>query len=63
MACAGNAAEMCGAGNRMSVYSNQTLQTFAPAVAQKTDLPGSWTYKGCITSVIYLYFHCDHAHR
>jgi hypothetical protein len=51
MPCGGNTAEMCGAGNRMSVYSNQTLQTFAPPVAQTTGLPGSWTYQGCITCV------------
>jgi WSC domain len=49
MACGGNAAEICGAGNRMSVYSNQTLQVFAPAVPQTSGLPGSWTYQGCIT--------------
>ena len=40
---------MCGAGNRMSIYSNSTLKIYQPPVSQKTDLPGSWTYQGCIS--------------
>lgn len=47
MACSGNAAEKCGAGNRLSIYSNSTLTTYQPAAVQKTGLPGSWTYDGC----------------
>ena len=47
MACAGNANEMCGAGNRLSVYSNATITTYQPAVPQTSGLPGSWTYDGC----------------
>ena len=47
MACGGNAKEKCGAGNRLSVYSNATITTYAPAVAQTSGLPGSWTYDGC----------------
>lgn len=47
MPCGGNAKEMCGAGNRLSVYSNGTITTYQPAVAQTSDLPGSWTYDGC----------------
>ena len=47
MACGGNANEKCGAGNRLSVYSNGTLTTYQPAVAQTSGLPGSWTYDGC----------------
>ena len=47
--CSGNANEICGAGNRMSVYSNATLQIFQPPTAQTTNLPGDWTYVGCIS--------------
>ncbi|KAE8445874.1 hypothetical protein EG329_012797 [Mollisiaceae sp. DMI_Dod_QoI] len=48
-ACGGNSAEMCGGGNRMSIYSNQTTLTVqgVPAV-QNTSLPGSWKYQGCL---------------
>ena len=49
MACSGNAAEMCGAGNRMSIYSKGPLTVLQPAAVQTTGLPGSWTYQGCIT--------------
>lgn len=48
MPCAGDTSEYCGAGNRMSVYSNSTLQVYYPPVSQKTGLPGSWTYQGCL---------------
>lgn len=47
MPCGGNAKEMCGAGNRLSTYSNATLKTYQPAVVQTSGLPGSWTYDGC----------------
>ena len=47
MACGGNAKEECGAGNRLSIYSNGTLTTYQPAVAQTSGLPGSWSYLGC----------------
>ena len=47
MACGGNASEMCGAGNRLSVYSNGTVTTYSPAAVQTSGLPGSWTYDGC----------------
>ena len=47
MPCGGNAKENCGAGNRLSTYSNGTITTYAPAVAQTSGLPGSWTYDGC----------------
>ena len=47
MACGGNAKEKCGAGNRLSVYSNGTITTYQPPVPQTSDLPGSWTYDGC----------------
>ena len=49
VACGGNSAEQCGGGNRMNIYSTGTLQTRGPPGPQKTGLPGSWAYKGCIT--------------
>ena len=49
MSCGGNSAEKCGGPNRMSIYSNGTLVTLAPPVPQKSGLPGSWTYQGCLS--------------
>lgn len=48
MACSGKATENCGAGSRMSVYSNDTLRVYQPPAVQKTNLPGSWQYQGCL---------------
>ncbi|KAI4121761.1 MAG: hypothetical protein LQ338_006185 [Usnochroma carphineum] len=48
-ACAGNSAEECGGGNRMSIYSKGTLVVRQNPTAQTTGLPGSWQYQGCIT--------------
>ena len=48
MPCSGNSSEFCGAGNYLSIYSNATLQVYQPPAAQKTDLPGDWTYQGCL---------------
>ncbi|KAH9902185.1 copper radical oxidase [Xylariomycetidae sp. FL2044] len=47
MACGGDASQDCGAGNRLSVYSNDTLVVYQPPSAQTEDLPGSWEYYGC----------------
>ncbi len=48
-ACGGNSAEQCGGGNRMNIYSTGgPLQSRGPPGPQKTKLPGSWTYQGCI---------------
>ena len=49
MPCGGNADEICGGPNRMSIYANGTLQAYDPPVPQKTGLPGSWEYQGCLT--------------
>jgi len=46
--CPGNAAEMCGAGNRMNVYNTGTLQTFGMPGEQTGGIQG-WTYRGCRT--------------
>ncbi|OCK76050.1 heme peroxidase, partial [Lepidopterella palustris CBS 459.81] len=41
MACPGNSAELCGAGNRLSVYKNlQYTQVINPAIS-------GYTYQGC----------------
>ena len=47
MPCGGNKNEICGAGNRLSVYSNGTITVLPVPVAQNTSLPGSWAYQGC----------------
>ncbi|KAF2467278.1 putative glyoxal oxidase precursor [Lindgomyces ingoldianus] len=49
MTCGGNSAEKCGAGNRLSVYSNSSLAVLPVPSVQKTNLTGSWTYAGCLT--------------
>ncbi|KAF1964882.1 copper radical oxidase [Bimuria novae-zelandiae CBS 107.79] len=50
MACAGNNNEFCGAGNRLSVYSNSTanITVYQIPTVQTTDLPTNWKYEGCI---------------
>jgi hypothetical protein len=50
MACAGDATEKCGNGNRNSVYSNVVgnLTVLQPPFVQKTGLPGNWQYVGCL---------------
>lgn len=49
MACAGNSAENCGAGSRLSMYSNGTMTPYILPETQTTNLPGSWQYAGCLT--------------
>jgi hypothetical protein len=49
MACTGNANELCGAGNYLSVYNVGNLTAYQAPTAQKTNLPGSWNYQGCYT--------------
>lgn len=52
-ACGGNSAEMCGGGNRMSIYSNETTLAVKPVPhTQLTGLPGSWNYSGCLMFVL-----------
>ena len=61
--CAGNSSELCGAGNRLSVYSSDgkiqpslslsssssapTPTSTGPAPPPPTGLPAGWTYQGC----------------
>lgn len=46
--CSGNKNEMCGGGGRMSLYSTGTPKVYLPPSVQKTGLPTSWTYSGCL---------------
>lgn len=49
MTCGGNSTEICGGPNRMSIYANGTLTTYAAPTIQNTSLPGEWQYQGCLT--------------
>ena len=40
--------EACGGPNRVSVYSSVPVVALPVPVAQKTNLPGNWTYAGCL---------------
>ncbi|KUJ06679.1 uncharacterized protein LY89DRAFT_403153 [Mollisia scopiformis] len=49
MPCGGDKAEMCGAGNRISLSSTDgPPKVYASPAAQKTDLPANWVYMGCL---------------
>lgn len=48
MTCAGNTTEICGGPNLLSVYSNATITVLPVPTPQKTNLPGSWVYQGCL---------------
>jgi len=43
--------QACGGPNRVSVYSSGTVTALAVPSAQTTNLPGQWTYKGCLRCV------------
>jgi len=49
MGCGGDASLKCGAGDRLSVYSNSTgpIVSYPVPSTQKTNLTGSWQYTGC----------------
>lgn len=49
MTCSGNSSERCGAGNRMSAYSQGNLTVYQPPKEEIINLPGNWTYVGCVT--------------
>ena len=40
--------EACGGPNRVSVYSSTPVVALRVPVAQKTNLPGKWSYAGCL---------------
>ncbi|KAJ7641183.1 WSC domain-containing protein [Roridomyces roridus] len=44
MACTGNSAEMCGAGNRLNVFWSGTQPPLLPSIPAKI---GNWTSVGC----------------
>jgi hypothetical protein len=46
--CPGNTAEMCGAGNRLSVFAVGTPQVYQPPHIQTEGLPAGWEYQGCL---------------
>ncbi|KAF5021880.1 hypothetical protein F66182_6071 [Fusarium sp. NRRL 66182] len=48
MPCAGDTSQMCGAGNRLSLYSDGDFPIWPIPVAKEEDLPGDWEYKGCV---------------
>jgi hypothetical protein len=48
MGCAGNATEACGGPNRVSVYTSVPVVALPVPVPMTTDLPGNWTYAGCL---------------
>ena len=47
-ACSGNSAEMCGGGNRLTLYSLGTPTVYEPPAAQQSGLPAGWAYQGCL---------------
>ncbi|KAF4622575.1 hypothetical protein D9613_009394 [Agrocybe pediades] len=48
MGCAGNSTQACGGPNRLSVYSSKPIVALPVPSAMKTNLPGNWTYAGCL---------------
>lgn len=46
--CPGATSENCGAGSRMTIYSNSTPQVFQAPGPQQTGLPTGWAYAGCL---------------
>ncbi|KAM0543619.1 hypothetical protein ACHAPJ_012206 [Fusarium lateritium] len=48
MACSGDSSQKCGAGNRLSLYSDGDFEIYPIPVPQEDDLPGDWEYKGCV---------------
>ncbi|KAI1203614.1 copper radical oxidase [Nemania serpens] len=52
MPCTGDASQLCGAGNRLSVFSNDTVVVYQPPSALTENLPGSWEYYGCVVDAI-----------
>ncbi|KAI0441112.1 copper radical oxidase [Xylaria telfairii] len=52
MPCSGDATQDCGAGNRLSVFSDDALVVFQPPAPLVNGLPGSWEYYGCVVDAI-----------
>lgn len=51
MGCAGNANELCGAGNRLNIFhnENQPVTAAAPPALAHNAGPAGWGYLGCYT--------------
>jgi hypothetical protein len=52
MACGGNAGEICGGPDRVSLYSNGTVKAYAAPTPLETGLPGNWVYQGCLADMV-----------
>ena len=51
MPCSGNGSEICGAGDRLTIYSSlSTIPVYQPPSIKTTGLPGSWTWVGCFAN-------------
>ncbi|KAF7193724.1 WSC domain-containing protein [Pseudocercospora fuligena] len=48
MACSGNSGQKCGDGGRLSVYSNSTLTNYTSPGFLTDNLPGNWSFAGCL---------------
>ncbi|KAK1749886.1 glyoxal oxidase [Echria macrotheca] len=48
MACSGDSTQMCGAGNRLTLFANGVPQAYRAPEVQTSGLNGSWTYQGCL---------------
>ena len=48
MACAGDDTQMCGAGNRLTIFANGVPQAYKAPEVQTGGLSGSWEYQGCL---------------
>ena len=48
LSCTGDPSQRCGAGNRLSVFSNNTIVVYQPPTPLTENLPGSWEYYGCV---------------
>lgn len=46
-ACTGDSSEMCGGGDRLTIYSDGTPTVDLLPAPQTGGLNGSWTYEGC----------------
>lgn len=45
--CSGNPGEICGGGNRITMFSLGSPQVFQVPSPQTSDLPKGWKYAGC----------------
>lgn len=48
MPCNGNSAQVCGGPSLMTIYAVGKVKAIGPPVQQTKDLPGNWSYVGCL---------------